>query len=155
MRVPYTDLLAQYRTIKPEIDEAIASVIQETAFIKGKYVREFEEAFARECGVKHCIGVGNGTDALYIVLKMLGIGTGRSFPNAWSYIPNEPRGPSSTIPFDATVLEIMSLVSNRSRLQLPSQFADLFHELLVGTRILLAKPILVKSKHIYRIHVAL
>ena len=76
MNIPFVDLKAQYASIKPEIDAAIADVIAKTAFIGGSYVKSFEAAFAEFCGVKHCIGVGNGTDALYISLRTLGIGAG-------------------------------------------------------------------------------
>lgn len=76
MNVPFVDLRAQYRSIKQSIDEAIFKVIDETAFIGGEYVKEFERGFAGLVGVKHCIGVANGTDAIYITLKMLGIGPG-------------------------------------------------------------------------------
>jgi len=51
-------------------------VINSCAFITGRYVKEFEDNFANFCKAKHCIGVGNGTDALYISLKVLGIGIG-------------------------------------------------------------------------------
>ena len=76
MRIPLVDLKAQYERIKDEIDAAIQEVIATSAFIGGPYVRAFEEAFAQFCEVKHCIGVGNGTDALFISLKSLGIGVG-------------------------------------------------------------------------------
>jgi dTDP-4-amino-4,6-dideoxygalactose transaminase len=76
VRIPLCDLQAQYLTIKPQVDAAIAQVIGETSFIGGRFVREFERAFAADYGVKHCIPVANGTDAIYIVLKMLGIGAG-------------------------------------------------------------------------------
>ena len=66
---PFVDLKAQYQSIKNEIDQAIAAVIEKTAFIGGAYAKAFEEKFAAFCGVKHCIGVGNGTDALFIALK--------------------------------------------------------------------------------------
>ena len=74
--VPFVDLKAQYESIKPEIDNVIASVINQTAFIGGSFVKTFEEAFARYCGVEHCVGLANGTDALFIALKALGIGPG-------------------------------------------------------------------------------
>jgi dTDP-4-amino-4,6-dideoxygalactose transaminase len=74
--IPLVDLKAQYESIKPEIDAAIASVIAQTAFVGGPFVKEFEEAFARYCGVQHCVGVANGTDALFVALKALGIGPG-------------------------------------------------------------------------------
>jgi dTDP-4-amino-4,6-dideoxygalactose transaminase len=76
MEVPFVDLHAQYLAIRPQIDSAIQKVIEKTAFIGGEFVTEFERAFASDYGVKHCIPVANGTDAIYIALRMLGIGTG-------------------------------------------------------------------------------
>ena len=76
MKIPFVDLSLQYRQIKNEIDQAIQNVLESTAFIGGKYVDEFQQKFAELYGVKHCIPVANGTDAIYIVLKMLGIGAG-------------------------------------------------------------------------------
>jgi dTDP-4-amino-4,6-dideoxygalactose transaminase len=76
MNVPFVDLKAQYQSIKSEIDPAIQSVISETAFVGGKYVDAFERAFAGKFGVKHCVSCANGTDAIYITLKALGIGPG-------------------------------------------------------------------------------
>lgn len=76
MQVPFANLKMQYDAIRGEIDAAMAAVIAESAFIGGKYAKAFEEAFADYCGVKHCVGVGNGTDALYIALRSLGIGPG-------------------------------------------------------------------------------
>ena len=74
MNIPFVDLKTQYISIKDEIDTAIQDVINETAFIKGKYVQQFEENYAEIYGVKHCISCANGTDAIYITLKALGIG---------------------------------------------------------------------------------
>lgn len=76
MIVPFVDLSKQYLSIKTEIDNAIASVIGETTFIGGRFVTAFEEQFAKAYGVKHVISCGNGTDSLYIIMKMLGIGPG-------------------------------------------------------------------------------
>ncbi len=76
MEIPFVDLKAQYFSIKEEIDQAISNVIQESAFIGGKYAKAFEQNFADYVGVENCIGVGNGTDALYIALKALGISDG-------------------------------------------------------------------------------
>lgn len=76
MSIPFVDLNTQYLSIKGEIDLAIEWVLKETAFIGGRFVKEFEEAFAAYCGVKHCVGVANGTDALFVALKALGIGKG-------------------------------------------------------------------------------
>jgi dTDP-4-amino-4,6-dideoxygalactose transaminase len=76
MKISLVDLKSQYATIKAEIDAAIAAVIGSSAFIGGRYVQAFEEEFADFCKVRHCVGVGNGTDALFIALKALGIGDG-------------------------------------------------------------------------------
>ena len=76
MNIQLVDLKAQYETIKQDIDTAIQDVLSQTAFVGGQHVTQFEESFAKFCGVKHCVGVGNGTDALFIALKALGIGSG-------------------------------------------------------------------------------
>jgi dTDP-4-amino-4,6-dideoxygalactose transaminase len=76
MHIPFVDLKSQYHSIKTEMDRAIFDVLENTAFIKGKAVTEFEQAFAEAIGIKHCIGVGNGTDALVIALKVLGVEPG-------------------------------------------------------------------------------
>jgi len=76
MNIPFVDLKAQYQSIKPEIDQAIADVISKTAFIGGSFAESFEKKFAQFCGAKYCVGVGNGTDALFIALKAMGIGAG-------------------------------------------------------------------------------
>ena len=74
MNIPFVDLKSQYNSIKEEIDSAIATVISQTAFIGGAHLKNFEEAFAKFCTAKYCVGVANGTDALYIALKTIGIG---------------------------------------------------------------------------------
>jgi dTDP-4-amino-4,6-dideoxygalactose transaminase len=76
MHIPFVDLKSQYQSLKHEFDEAILKVVAETAFISGKYARAFEEAFAEYLGVQHCIAVANGTDALEIGLKAIGVGVG-------------------------------------------------------------------------------
>ena len=76
MNIPFVDLKAQYLFLKPQMDEAIQNVINETAFIKGKYVQTFEEEYKKVYGVDHFISCANGTDAIYIALKSLGIGPG-------------------------------------------------------------------------------
>ena len=76
MEIPLVDLKVQYQSIKDEIDSAISDVILKSAFVGGPFVEAFERSFAAFCNVKHCIGVGNGTDALFIALKSLGIGKG-------------------------------------------------------------------------------
>lgn len=76
MNIPYVDLKAQYLSIKEEIDTAIAACIDHTSFIGGGVITEFEQAFAEYTGAKHAIGCANGTDAIEIALKVLGIGKG-------------------------------------------------------------------------------
>ncbi len=76
MGVPFLDLKAQYRSIKPEIDEAIASVVGDCAFALGKYVLAFEQDFAAYCETKHCIAVNSGTSALHLAMLALGIAPG-------------------------------------------------------------------------------
>lgn len=76
MKLNFVDLKRQYESIKPEIDSAIEKVISETAFIGGNYVKQFETDFSDLYGVSNCISVANGTDSLYIIMKMLGIGPG-------------------------------------------------------------------------------
>jgi dTDP-4-amino-4,6-dideoxygalactose transaminase len=75
-RIPFVDLHAQYLTLKPEIDAAIAGVIADSAYIRGPQVDAFERAWAATLGVKHCISCANGTDALYIAMRGLGIKPG-------------------------------------------------------------------------------
>jgi dTDP-4-amino-4,6-dideoxygalactose transaminase len=74
--IKFLDLPKQYQEIKGEVDAAIASVIAEAAFINGPYARSFEQDFARYLGATHCIGVGNGTDALEIALEALRLPSG-------------------------------------------------------------------------------
>ena len=76
MKVPFVDLHAQYLSIKREIDAAIADVIANSAYIRGPHVDAFEKAWATTLGVKHCVSCANGTDALYIAMRGLGIKPG-------------------------------------------------------------------------------
>jgi len=76
MKIPFVDLYAQYQTIKPEIDAAIADVITKSAYIRGSHVDAFEKAWADTLGMKHCVSCANGTDALYVAMKGLGIKPG-------------------------------------------------------------------------------
>jgi dTDP-4-amino-4,6-dideoxygalactose transaminase len=76
LKVPFVDLKAQYKTIKKDIDAAIAEVVENTAFIGGRYVEGFEARFADYCGCAHCVGVSSGTSALHLALLALGVGRG-------------------------------------------------------------------------------
>lgn len=72
----FRDLRAQYHALKPEIDDAVKRVMENTGFISGHEVRELEEQLAEYLGVKHCITCGNGTDALLLALMAWEIGKG-------------------------------------------------------------------------------
>ena len=74
--IPFVDLHAQYLSIKPEIDTAIADVIATSAFIRGPYVQRFEDAFSKLLGVDYCVSCANGTDSLYIAMHALGVKPG-------------------------------------------------------------------------------
>lgn len=76
MKIPLTDLKAQYKSIKLEIDNAIQGVLNRTDFILGEAVELFENEFAEYIGVKHALGVASGTDALIIALESIGVGRG-------------------------------------------------------------------------------
>jgi dTDP-4-amino-4,6-dideoxygalactose transaminase len=76
MNIPLLDLKEQYLSIKPEIDDAIQSVVNSTAFVRGEFVERFEREFGNLVEADYCIGCGNGTDAIYVALKALGIGVG-------------------------------------------------------------------------------
>ena len=74
--IPLVDLKAQYAAIKPEIQAAINEVLDSAQFINGPAVADFERRFAEFCGAGFAVGVGNGTDALTLALKALGVGDG-------------------------------------------------------------------------------
>ena len=76
MKVPFVDLKAQYRTIKPEIDAAIMEVVESCWFVGGPAVKQFEEDFAAYCGAARGVGSSSGTSAIHLALVGLGVGPG-------------------------------------------------------------------------------
>jgi dTDP-4-amino-4,6-dideoxygalactose transaminase len=76
MPIPFLDLPRQHRPLLDELTEAISGLVAEGRFIGGPPVAQFERAFAELCGRTHCVGVGNGTDALMLALRALGVGKG-------------------------------------------------------------------------------
>lgn len=76
MKVPFVDLKAQYISIKDEIDQTLKAILAGSNFVGGPIVSSFEKAFADFLGHDFCIGCGNGTDALEIILQALNIGKG-------------------------------------------------------------------------------
>lgn len=76
VNVPFLDLQAQLQAIRPELDEAIARVLEHGQFILGPEVAAFEEAFAAYCGVRECVGLDSGMSALELTLRAIGVGPG-------------------------------------------------------------------------------
>jgi dTDP-4-amino-4,6-dideoxygalactose transaminase len=76
VKVPYLDLKAQYQSIKPEIDAAIAHVLDSCQFVLGSEVAAFEQEFATYCGTAECIALNSGTSALHLALLAAGVGPG-------------------------------------------------------------------------------
>jgi dTDP-4-amino-4,6-dideoxygalactose transaminase len=76
MKVPFLDLHAHHQPIREQLDAAIRDVIDASAFAGGPFVAAFEREFAQYCGSQYSIGVGNGTDALWLSLLALDVGAG-------------------------------------------------------------------------------
>lgn len=74
--IPFLDLKATYDELKAPLDEAFARVMQSGWYILGQEVEAFEREWATYCGVRHCIGVGNGLEALHLILRAKQIGPG-------------------------------------------------------------------------------
>jgi len=76
MNVPFLDLRPQYLELKDQFDAAYLRVAESGSFILGSEAQSFESEFATYCGAEHCIGVGNGLDALHLIIRALDIGPG-------------------------------------------------------------------------------
>lgn len=76
MKVPFLDLCSVHRACAPELDAAYQRVLKSGWFILGKELEAFEADFALYCGAEVCVGVGNGLDALHLILRAMGIGPG-------------------------------------------------------------------------------
>jgi len=74
--IPFLNLDADYKELKTDLDNAYSNVMETSHFILGNEVREFEKDFANYCGAKYCIAVGNGLDALHLILRANKIGEG-------------------------------------------------------------------------------
>lgn len=86
MAIPYVDLVGQYNEHRDEILKAIDDVMKSGQYILGPEVDKFERQFEKICGVKHAIGVADGTESLMLAMKVLGIGPGDEVitaPNSW------------------------------------------------------------------------
>lgn len=76
VKVPFVDLTRQFRGLEKELTQAFADVGRSGAYILGPPVEAFEFALARYCDVRHAITVANGSDALFLILKAIGVGPG-------------------------------------------------------------------------------
>ena len=76
VKIPFLDLKAHHDPIRNEVMAAINAVVDQNAFAGGPFVSRFEEDYARFCGAKYCVGVANGTDAIWLALLAKGIGPG-------------------------------------------------------------------------------
>jgi len=74
--IPLVDVVAQIRSIRDELDEAIGCVVSQAGFVLGPALERFEEALAKYVGVRHCVGVQSGTAALHVALLAAGVGPG-------------------------------------------------------------------------------
>ena len=73
MRVPFTDLRAMHEEVRGEIERGWSAIIDQSAFIGGQPLVDFERGFAEYCGTKYAAGVGSGTDAIRVALQAVGV----------------------------------------------------------------------------------
>jgi dTDP-4-amino-4,6-dideoxygalactose transaminase len=76
MKVPFLDLKAPHQELKTELEAAFVRVLDSGWYTVGKELESFEANFAKYCGVDHCVGVGNGLDAIHLLLEAYGVGPG-------------------------------------------------------------------------------
>ena len=76
MEIPFVSFETMHGEIRDQLDSAYQSVMDSNYFIQGQACKRFEEEFAEYCGTKYCIGVGNGLDALMLILRAMDIGSG-------------------------------------------------------------------------------
>ncbi|EKD59147.1 MAG: glutamate-dTDP-6-deoxy-D-xylo-hex-3-ulose 3-aminotransferase, partial [uncultured bacterium] len=76
LSIPFLNLRSTYDELSAEIDQAYHRVMDSGWYILGNEVTLFEQEFAAYCGAEHCVGVGNGLDALHLIMRAMGIGEG-------------------------------------------------------------------------------
>lgn len=127
MKMQFRDLVTQYQELKPEIDKEIQEVINSSAFILGKSVTELENRLAEYVGRKHCIGCGNGTDALQLSLMIWGIGPGDAvFTSDFTYFASA--GTSSILGATPIFVDIDLSTFNMSPIALETQIKRVIDE---------------------------
>jgi dTDP-4-amino-4,6-dideoxygalactose transaminase len=130
VNVPFLDLHAAYRELQAEIDAVVQRVVSSGRYILGQEVEGFEREFAAFCGVRHCIGISNGLDALELALRGCGIGAGdevivpaNTFIATWLAVsrtgavpvPVEPEESTHTITAD----RVEGAITRRTRAVMP------------------------------------
>jgi len=130
MSVPFLDLAAPYAELREELDAAYRRVMASGWYILGKEVAAFEEEFAAYCGARHCIGVGNGLDALHLILRGYGIGPGdevivpsNTYIATWLAVTHAGATPVPVEPDEATYnldpTRIEAALTSRTRAIMP------------------------------------
>ena len=92
MKVPFVDLVSQHEEIADEVRAGLDAVFDRAAFVGGDEVRRFEDEYAEYVGVRHCVGVANGTDALELALRAVGVDTGRRGGPPGQHVHRDGRG---------------------------------------------------------------
>ncbi|HVG21866.1 MAG TPA: DegT/DnrJ/EryC1/StrS family aminotransferase [Blastocatellia bacterium] len=107
--IPFLDLRETYLEIKDELDSAFARVMSSGWYILGREVKAFEEEFAAYCGARHCVGVGNGLEALQLILRACGVGAGdevivpaNTYVATWLAVSNTGAMPVPVEPVEGT-----------------------------------------------------
>lgn len=130
MSVPFLDLAAAYQELQTEIEQAVLSSLRSGWYIGGNEVEAFEQQFAAYTGAQHCVGVGNGLDALHLALRAMGIGAGdevivpsNTYIATWLAVSQcgatpVPVGPlEATFNIDPALLEVA--ITTRTRAIIP------------------------------------
>lgn len=130
MRVPFLDLKAGYLEIKTELDDAYRRVMDSGWYIMGEELAAFEAEYADYCGARHCIGVGNGLEALHLILRAYGIGPGdevivpaNTYIATWLAVSQCGARPVPVEPVESTYNidpeQIEAAISSRTRAVMP------------------------------------
>lgn len=129
MRVPFLDLKVCHDEARSELDAAYRTVVDSGWFIRGQQLSAFENQFAEYCGAKHCVGVGNGLDALTLILEALGIGPGdevlvpsHTFVATWLAVSRVGATPVPVEPgcdYNMDPSRISQLINARTRAVIP------------------------------------
>ena len=130
MSIPFLDLQASNLDLMPELEAAFRRVMESGWYVLGREVEAFEEEFAAYCGTRHCIGVGNGLDALHLILRAYGIGAGdevivpsNTYIATWLAVTYAGARPVPVEPIEATYnidpQRILDAITPRTRAIMP------------------------------------